>query len=260
MSLKCMLWVFESSQSTGSDRLVLLALADHADDETWKCWPSVPRIAHKAKVSERTVQRSIKTLEKIGELAVEDRGNEHRPNLYEVNPGRRRQSDTLPGGGGDNDDDGGASMSSKGDTGDVKGDTGDTPNPKNPHESSEEPSTSNGSASDGGNPDVERLCTLLADLIEVNGSKRPNVTKAWRVACDRLMRLDERTPEQIERAIRWCQADDFWYRNILSMPKLREKYDRLRLAAKSGPPRAGAGSSRFDDATKQALDDLRSDQ
>jgi hypothetical protein len=39
-------------------------------------------------------------------------------------------------------------------------------------------------------------------------------------------------------AIDWCQSDPFWRANILSMPKLREKYEtlRLRAAEKSGKP------------------------
>ena len=31
--------------------------------------------------------------------------------------------------------------------------------------------------------------------------------------------------------IAWCQADEFWRGNILSMPTLRRQYDKLRLAA-----------------------------
>jgi hypothetical protein len=33
------------------------------------------------------------------------------------------------------------------------------------------------------------------------------------------------------RAIDWCQDDEFWRSNVLSMPKLREKYEQLRLQA-----------------------------
>jgi hypothetical protein len=80
--------------------------------------------------------------------------------------------------------------------------------------------------------EVVALANLLADLIEGNGSKRPVVTKAWFTTIDRMIRLDDRSPDQIERAIRWCQQDDFWHRNILSPDKLRKHYDRLRLAAK----------------------------
>lgn len=79
--------------------------------------------------------------------------------------------------------------------------------------------------------DVERLCTFLADRIEGNGSKRPTITKRWRDAARLLLDRDGRTEDQVRRAIDWCQTDEFWRTNILSMPKLREQYDRLRLAA-----------------------------
>ena len=59
--------------------------------------------------------------------------------------------------------------------------------------------------------------------------------------------LVARTPEQIEAAIRWCQADEFWRSNILSASKLREKYDQLRLAAARQPGRT-FGQQRQDTA------------
>ena len=80
-------------------------------------------------------------------------------------------------------------------------------------------------------PELDHLCNLLADLIAANGSKRPTVGKRWIQACRLLIDRDGRTVDQVENAIRWCQADEFWRTNILSMPKLREKYDQLRLAA-----------------------------
>ena len=44
----------------------------------------------------------------------------------------------------------------------------------------------------------------------------------------RLMReRDGRTEEQIRFLIGWCQKDNFWQANILSMKKLREKFDTL---------------------------------
>ena len=90
--------------------------------------------------------------------------------------------------------------------------------------------------------DVERVCEHLADAIEANGSKRPHISEKWRTEARRLIDLDGRTPDQIVRAIDWCQADTFWRGNVMSMPKLREKYDQLRLAAereqRSADPRA----------------------
>jgi len=79
--------------------------------------------------------------------------------------------------------------------------------------------------------DVERLCIHLADRIEGNGSKRPSITQDWRVAARLMIDRDGRTEEQIRTAIDWCQDDEFWMRNVMSMPTLRKQYDRLRLAA-----------------------------
>lgn len=80
-------------------------------------------------------------------------------------------------------------------------------------------------------PEVDELCFLLADAVEANGSRRPSVTKRWRDAARLMLDKDKRTVDQVKRAIEWCQRDEFWRSNVLSMPKLREKYDQLRLAA-----------------------------
>ena len=79
--------------------------------------------------------------------------------------------------------------------------------------------------------DVERICEHLANRIEDNGAKRPTVTKGWRDAARLMLDRDGRTEPEVIGAIDWCQADEFWRANILSLPKLREKYDQLRLQA-----------------------------
>jgi hypothetical protein len=83
--------------------------------------------------------------------------------------------------------------------------------------------------------DVERVCEYLADWVVKNGSKRPTVTKKWRDAARLMLDRDGRTEEQVHKAIDWCQNDEFWRKNIMSMPKLREQFDRLRLAAQAKP-------------------------
>ena len=93
------------------------------------------------------------------------------------------------------------------------------------------------SSEDAPTAEVVELCDYLADRIEANGSKRPTVTAGWLRACRLMIERDGRTPEQIRRAIDWCQADGFWRANILSMPKLREKFDTLRLQASRGSAR-----------------------
>lgn len=99
-------------------------------------------------------------------------------------------------------------------------------------------------------PEIERLCEHLADRIEANGSKRPTISKRWRDAVRLMLDTDGRTEEQIRGAIDWCQADDFWRSNVLSMTKLREKYDQLRLAAQR--PNGTAGRSTANDRVAQA--------
>jgi hypothetical protein len=68
MSVRVLTWVWDHSASQGTDRLVLLALADSADD-SGSCWPSMLTLARKARVSERTVRRSVRTLEQMGEVS-----------------------------------------------------------------------------------------------------------------------------------------------------------------------------------------------
>lgn len=96
-------------------------------------------------------------------------------------------------------------------------------------------------------PEVLALCERLADRIEANVERRPDVGKGWHEAARLLLDRDKRTVKQVEDAIDWCQADEFWRSNILSMPKLREKYDQLRLAAQrqKAPSRGRTPANRF---------------
>ena len=91
MSVKVMTWVWEHSQSVGNERLVLLALADHADDERWEAWPDIARLALKTRLSERTVQRCIVSLSQRNELEVRRQqggkatmDRRYRPNRYVI--------------------------------------------------------------------------------------------------------------------------------------------------------------------------------
>jgi len=75
-----------------------------------------------------------------------------------------------------------------------------------------------------------RLAILLFDLIKQRKTdyKRPNLQK-WAVHIDRMLRIDKRNPEKIEEVITWSQQDLFWQDNILSVQKLRERFDQLEL-------------------------------
>ncbi len=78
--------------------------------------------------------------------------------------------------------------------------------------------------------DEVRLSKFLLELIL---KKKPNFRQPdiqqWAVHIDRLIRLDRRTPGDIEAVIEWSRADDFWQNNILSTEKLRKQFDQLEL-------------------------------
>lgn len=115
---------------------------------------------------------------------------------------------------------------------------------KNLKQPSQEPSSSGIDTPDPHRPDVEKICRHLADRIVANGSKRPTITAKWRTEARLLLDKDGRTVEQVIKAIDWCQADPFWHGNILSMPTLRQQYDKLRLAAqRNGTARASPAST-----------------
>lgn len=101
----------------------------------------------------------------------------------------------------------------------------------NPYTESETESETENQETPAVREDVERLCLHLADRIEGNGSKRPGIAQDWRDAARLMLDRDKRTEEQVRTAIDWCQDDEFWMRNVMSMPTLRKQYDRLRLAA-----------------------------
>lgn len=69
-----MSWVLQHSESTLADRLVLLAIANHADATGCNAWPSRQLIAAEARVSISTVKRSVAALVDLGELEVSRQG------------------------------------------------------------------------------------------------------------------------------------------------------------------------------------------
>lgn len=86
MSIEVMNAVWKSSKSTGRTKLVLLAIADHQGEQG--AWPSLGTLAKMAGASERSVQRDIEELERLGELRVTRYGSptkgRNKTNLYFV--------------------------------------------------------------------------------------------------------------------------------------------------------------------------------
>ena len=75
-----------------------------------------------------------------------------------------------------------------------------------------------------------RLAELLLSKILDHSPKfkHPNLEK-WKKEMDLLLRIDKRSPEEIENVIRWATSNDFWMSNVLSPSSLRKSFDRLVL-------------------------------
>lgn len=69
------------------ENAVLLALANHCNDEGQNCYPGITRIAHMVRRSPRTVMRAIQSLEDTQWIKVrrDFLGPRHNGNAYEVN-------------------------------------------------------------------------------------------------------------------------------------------------------------------------------
>jgi hypothetical protein len=77
--------VMDGSSTTGTARLVLLAIASYAQPDGTGAWPSLEAIRRRAGVrSDRTVRRHIGRLVDAGELTVVYKGGPRGCNAYTV--------------------------------------------------------------------------------------------------------------------------------------------------------------------------------
>lgn len=78
--------VLEQSQAAGTERLILIVLAEHANDieATGSSFPSVDRIARLANTGERNVRKCVAKLIKLGELQVDSQAARRGCNAYRI--------------------------------------------------------------------------------------------------------------------------------------------------------------------------------
>lgn len=85
MSVRVMNRVWECSRAKGSGLLVLLAIADYANDRyAEKAWPGLDAIAQKARCTTRRAQQLLKELAEMGELEVDIQAGPRGCNVYRV--------------------------------------------------------------------------------------------------------------------------------------------------------------------------------
>jgi hypothetical protein len=228
MSIKLMTAVWDTKIGPATRRLVLLALADIANDDG-EAWPSIDTLATRANCSRTTAEDSLRSLVTDGIIERESRGF-HRSNMYRINratltPGIRGAPKTpgIP------DDD------PRNPGRETPENPGTEPSVEPPVESLK-PSSDAADADadqdrdeDQPRADVEQLCTELRKSMIANGCKPPTVGKRWREAGRLLLDLDKRPLDEALDILAWSQADPFWQTNIHSLPTFRAKYDQLRL-------------------------------
>ena len=83
MSIKIMTLVWQNGPEKQSERFVLLALADYANDDG-ECWPSIAGLMQKTCLSERGIQSVIRRLCADGWLEIEAGGGRRNCNLYTI--------------------------------------------------------------------------------------------------------------------------------------------------------------------------------
>lgn len=81
-------------------------------------------------------------------------------------------------------------------------------------------------------PDIDGIIQGFSDLLKANDVKhKPG--QSWHTAARLLIDKDGYTPDQIMFVARFATNDDFWKSNILSIPKLREKFEALKIKAQA---------------------------
>lgn len=90
------------------------------------------------------------------------------------------------------------------------------------------------SSSSGADDGADRLCELMCELV-AQRAKAPAITPTWRREARLLLDRDRRPYQEAEALMRWAAEDRFWRRNVLSIPKFRNHYDRLLMEARDQP-------------------------
>jgi hypothetical protein len=91
VSIQAMSFIWKYSKERGDHLLLLLAIADYANDKGM-AWPSINSLSLKTRTSTRTVQRYLKKLESSGSLSIVPNGGMYKTsggfqktNLYVIN-------------------------------------------------------------------------------------------------------------------------------------------------------------------------------
>lgn len=84
MSVQALTWVLERSEARLGARLVLIAIANHADNAGENSWQSVTTIARSSRLSERQTRYALRQLEELGEIEEVGKHPRHGTHVYRL--------------------------------------------------------------------------------------------------------------------------------------------------------------------------------
>jgi hypothetical protein len=217
--------------ASGSDLLVLLAIADATNKVGGFSCQSASTIAEMTRLSERTVWRSIKSLIDMGEIAKEGESEKYGTAIYCLPRFGKSTPDNLT----HPDIQGDRPLTNTTSTYDTDG----TQPQLNPSVNPNKDSSSDASLSDEDRKQLEiidHLTSRLAWWVAQNtGGKEKPVGQRWKQACRRMIELDERDPHEMWKVLNWCQKDEFWQANIQSFDTFRKQYGKLVVKWRTTP-------------------------
>lgn len=121
------------------------------------------------------------------------------------------------------------------------------PVPSRPIQEEEE---SDSDESDDIRADVQEVIDHMVAALEANDVRKSKVGKSWHTSARLLIDKDGYTVEQIKWITTWATSHHFWKSNILSMPKLREKFDQLKLQATTERPTSNIDQRRAENVQR----------
>jgi len=247
LSVKVITWAW-TVDLPATDKLILIALADHANDEEHTCYPSITHLSYKCGMTRRTVITSLNRIEEKGIIKKHQRSRSE-TTLYWLNVGgenialcKKKPRKVVKQFHHSSEADtpqvmndihhGGESDAGGGESNDVKVVKEIHPEPSlEPSVTITSPDAEKPAPSKYKYSDKDILCAqgMFKKIQEINpGQKEPNF-ESW--ANDiRLMReRDKRTHEEIKELFLWANNDNFWRNNILCPSKLRTQWDQLTI-------------------------------
>ena len=75
--------------------------------------------------------------------------------------------------------------------------------------------------------DVAEVCQIVADHVTLVTGSAPRVGARWEQQARLMLDADGHTVDDVRAVMAWVSASAFWAPNVLSVPKLREKWPTL---------------------------------